>query len=116
MSPWTLAAGRRGDVLALTLSGRLEASDRSALEATCAGLSVESHAAVEVQLADLEPPSGGGLAVLVDALRALAGRVERVELHDAPQMLAHTLYKTGLLRGGRLHLISSADPEQPYPG
>jgi len=65
-----------------------------------------------LDLAELELDSGGAVAAKVDELRALAAG-GRVVLRNCPQMLAHTLYKAGLLRRGDLVLESSRD-EEPY--
>lgn len=65
-----------------------------------------------LDLDELELDSGARVAAKVDELRALAaGR--RVVLRNCPQMLAHTLYKAGLLRRGDLVLESTRE-EEPY--
>ena len=46
-------------------------------------------------------------------LRVLAQEHDAVELHACPQLLAHTLYKAGALRSGRIRLASVRD-EEPY--
>ncbi|RMG10078.1 MAG: hypothetical protein D6731_18245 [Planctomycetota bacterium] len=72
---------------------------------------------VEVDCGTLELQGGVALARFVDLVRELAGRgARRVVLRDAPQMLAHTLYKAGLLRGGEILLAGGAEPDQPYAG
>jgi len=56
---------------------------------------------------------GVELARWVDRLRALVREHDRLSVHRCPQMLAHTLYKTGLLRDGRIELIDVRE-EEPY--
>ena len=57
---------------------------------------------------DLELDDGVSIAQMVNALREL-GRDARVVVRRAPQLLAHTLYKAGMLRDERLTL---EDPRQ----
>ena len=72
---------------------------------------------VELDLAEveIEPGVEGGLAVArwVDELRARMQDHGRVRVCNCPQLLAHTLYKAGLLRDGRLELVDVRE-EEPY--
>jgi len=65
-----------------------------------------------LDLAELDTGTGAELAATVDELRARAAGT-RLILRNCPQMLAHTLYKAGLLRRGDLVLESVRD-EEPY--
>lgn len=67
---------------------------------------------LDLELAD--PPTSPVLARLVDVLTALA-KTRAVTLVAPPQMLAHTLYKAGRLRSGRL-TIEAERTEEPYAG
>jgi hypothetical protein len=62
---------------------------------------------VELELDDLELCDGAAVAEAVNALRTLSIQVPLVVWH-APQMLAHTLYKAGLL-DSRLRLEAIRD-------
>jgi len=66
-----------------------------------------------LDLADVEVDDGPALASLVTRLRRLADEHGALELHACPQLLAHTLYKAGLLLHGRIRLASVRD-EEPY--
>jgi len=66
-----------------------------------------------MELADLDVDDGPALAELVTHLRELVKQHGAVELRDCPQLLAHTLYKTGELRHGRIRLASVRE-EEPY--
>ena len=72
---------------------------------------------MEIDLAavEIEGDVGGGLVVArwVDELRARVREHGRVRVHGCPQMLAHTLYKVGMLRDGTLELIDTRE-EEPY--
>ena len=65
---------------------------------------------LELELDELELCDGLAVAEAVNALRALSERAPLVVWH-APQLLAHTLYKAGLLREGRLELEAVRDEE-----
>lgn len=67
--------------------------------------------AVALEMEDAELTDGLAVTRMVDALRLLLERFNRVRLARAPQMLAHTLYKTGALRDGRLELIEPREEE-----
>lgn len=91
------------DAQTLRLSG-------TASPAACAALGrALADGATSLDLHDLDDPDGPATARLVDALRAAAA-ARPLEVHGAPAMLAHTLYKAALL-GPRLRLI---DP-RPAP-
>lgn len=66
-----------------------------------------------MDLRELEVDDGPALARLVTRLRALAREHGSLELHACPQLLAHTLYKIGELRHGRIRLASVRE-EEPH--
>jgi hypothetical protein len=66
-----------------------------------------------LDLGELEVDDGPELARLVTRLRSLLEEHEALALHGCPQLLAHMLYKAGMLRSGRIRLISVRD-EEPY--
>ena len=63
----------------------------------------EEGETIQLDLHELELEDGTAVAEAVNALRALV-KLAPVVLWHAPQMLAHTLYKTNMLSGGRLAL------------
>ncbi len=70
----------------------------------------------ELDLAEVEfdrddPGAGVAVTVWVDRLRELVARHGRVRVHECPQMLAHTLYKVGMLRDRTIELASVRDEE-----
>ncbi len=67
-------------------------------------------AAACVDLADLDVDDGVAVTFVVDALRALRAR-GAVTVRAAPQMVAHTLYKVGDLRGGGFVLVAPREDE-----
>jgi anti-anti-sigma regulatory factor len=68
---------------------------------------------IQLDLSDLELDDGSAVAETVNAIRELL-ELAPVLVSNAPQMLAHTLYKVGLLEGGRLTLHEPRADEVPY--
>ena len=60
---------------------------------------------------DLELTDGLAVARMVDLIRELARRWGGLCVDRAPQMLAHTLYKPGLLRDGQIRLRAPREDE-----
>ncbi|MCA9622837.1 MAG: hypothetical protein KC731_27650 [Myxococcales bacterium] len=58
---------------------------------------------IHLDFEGLELDDGHAVVEVVNALRTILEE-SAVVIHHAPQMLAHTLYKTGMLRGTRLSL------------
>ena len=67
----------------------------------------------ELDLTELELERGVEVARWVDRLRDELRTHGRLRVLHCPQMLAHTLYKTGMLRDGRLELVEPRE-EEPY--
>lgn len=62
---------------------------------------------------DLECDAGLAVARWVDHLRKRVHEHGCIRVLACPQMLAHTLYKAGLLRDGRIELVDVRE-EEPY--
>jgi ABC-type transporter Mla MlaB component len=93
---------------ALAVIGEVGAAEASMLaEALIWELLAWSPPALDLE--ELELLDGIAVAEVVNAIRQVRDRAGRVEIHRAPQMLAHTLYKPGLLGDGSIVLI---DPRQ----
>jgi hypothetical protein len=72
----------------------------------------EATMPVRLDLSDLDVEDGPSLARWVSELRARAER-EPLVLDHCPQLLAHTLYKAGVLGHGRITLARVRE-EEPY--
>jgi hypothetical protein len=68
---------------------------------------------IQLDLIELELDDGSAVAETVNAIRDLL-LTAPVVVRNAPQMLAHTLYKSGMLRDGRLELEDPRGDEAPY--
>ncbi|MCB9758909.1 MAG: hypothetical protein H6739_03645 [Alphaproteobacteria bacterium] len=64
-----------------------------------------------LDMAELELEDGVSVARMITALRALAARHGPLQLRAAPQMLAHTLYKAGILNTGAVALEAPRQEE-----
>ena len=94
------------------LSGDLDAGQCGCLRAYWDRHIDTGAGCLDIDLTDLDDLDGQSVAVMVDIVRhALDGGV-RVAVHRAPQMLAHTFYKIGLLSQPQFELI---DPRQDEP-
>lgn len=60
---------------------------------------------------DLELEDGVAMARMVDLIRALGARWGEITVDRAPQMLAHSLYKPGLLQSGQIRLRAPREDE-----
>lgn len=101
-----LRVERRG--AAVALEGELRGAEAEALGTALAGL--EARSELTLELTELELADGVATALAVTALRALLARVGTLTLVGAPQMLAHTIYKVGML-GGALRLVEPRSDE-----
>ena len=68
--------------------------------------------AVELMMEEAELTDGLSVTRMVDAVRLLVDRHERVRLIRPPQMLAHSFYRLGMLtEGTRLELVEPREEE-----
>ncbi len=81
-----------------------------ALRAAAEGV-VVAWGSLEIDLYDLEFSDGPAVAEAVNAIRAILDWHPELVLHGAPQMLAHTLYKVGMLEEGSLTLENPREDE-----
>lgn len=97
---------RRTDASRITVGGSIDATVAEAFgevfEHDVRALA-DGDGIIHLELDELELDDGSAVAEAVNALRRLLTHGP-VVLHHAPQMLAHTLYKTGMLQGDRLQL------------
>jgi hypothetical protein len=62
-------------------------------------------------LADLDIEDGVAATEAVNAVRLLSSRVTRLRIIAAPQVLAHNLYRTGMLATGKIELVDMREDE-----
>ncbi len=66
---------------------------------------------VELLMEEAELTDGISVTHMVDAVRLLLKSYEQVRLIRSPQMLAHSLYRVGMLQGGGLELVEPREEE-----
>ena len=66
----------------------------------------------DVVIENMEFEDGEAVAMMVDSIRLLLDRFEKVQVIHSPQALAHTLYRAGmLLDPSRLELVQPREEE-----
>ncbi len=109
-----LAHEHDGARLRVSMSGDLEAASCDCVR-NFWELRVAGHDDVHVDLSDVETGDGHAIAVLTTLLRDSLAAGSRLTLHAPPQMLAHTLYQSGMLRHPGL-VLEQPRQEEPYAG
>ena len=105
-NPYELKTGPDGATL--SVSGEIRGESARAFSADLAREALrrgEPEGVVYLDLDELDLLDGAAVAETVNALREILNTRRRLEIHRSPQMLAHTLYKAGMLEDGRITLI-----------
>ena len=64
-----------------------------------------------LDLAELDIEDGVAATEAVNAVRLLCSRVTRLRIIASPQVLAHNLYRTGMLATGTIELVDMREDE-----
>lgn len=96
----------------ISVDGEVDEGAVEALAADLLAASLDLTGPLTLELGGLELLDGVAVAELCTALRALRARHGRLSLEEAPQMLAHTLYRVGALEDGSLS-VRSVRSEEP---
>jgi len=94
------------------LAGDLASADCNCLQAFWDCHIGNDAAAVDIDMAALDEIDAESIAVLTTLVRTHLQTGAEVTIHRPPQMLAHTLYKIGLLDHAGLTLIDPRSDEQ----
>lgn len=102
--------------LTVIIRGQLDASRCECLENfwDCCVFPDDSPELV-IELAELEDYDSESIAQLLTIIRQECQNRQQVTLDSAPQVLAHTLYKTAVLENSKLSLTNTLE-EEPYAG
>ena len=109
-SPHELRTGPDGATL--SVSGEIRGESARAFSADLAREALrrgEPGGVVHLYLDELDLLDGAAVAETVNALREIVNTRPGLEIHRSPQMLAHTLYKAGMLEDGRITLIDPVE-------
>ncbi|MCB9850332.1 MAG: hypothetical protein H6817_06465 [Phycisphaerales bacterium] len=96
------------------LAGDLVASDCNCIQSFWDCHVPDGVAAIDVDMAAVDSLDGESVAVLTNIIRRHVAEGTEVTLYEAPQMLAHTLYKIGMLDHPALTLIDPRHDEQHH--
>jgi anti-anti-sigma factor len=103
-----------GNTTRVGLAGELDGASCNCLQAFWTCHLDERAPRVEIDMTEVDGIDGESIAVLVGIIRGHVEAGSEVVVRAAPQMLAHTLYKAGLLKQPGLRLESPRADEQPY--
>ena len=95
------------------LSGELNEENAAEVDEAFRNLSVASHDATVLDMSALDITDGVGVTTMINAIRHLLERTNKVIIIAAPQMLAHNLYRVGMLADSRIELVDIRE-EEPY--
>jgi len=95
----------------LCISGDLGGDRAAALVEQLRVLPLPDTPDLVLDLGELDFDDGVAVAESVNALRVLLGRGRRLTLVEAPQMLAHTLYKVSMLATAPITLVDPREDE-----
>jgi anti-anti-sigma factor len=102
----------RGDTLYVELAGDLVSADCNCLRSFWECHVGDDLPAIEIDMTAVDSMDSESVAVLTELVRDHVATGAEVTLHQAPQMLAHTLYKIGLLDHAGLTLVDPRSDEQ----
>jgi len=94
------------------IEGELDRHNTDSLLAWCESIDAVPGERI-LELAGLEILDAEGIAATIETIRRLLQRNPALIITHAPHLLSHTLYRIGLLEGGRLSLIEPRQ-EEPY--
>lgn len=97
----------------LTLAGELQATDAAKLEQWFLRLG-DSETPSSLELGELDIMDGVAATHVLNIVRLLLKRCGHVTLTGSPQLLAHNLYRAGLLFDGCAIALESMREDEPY--
>jgi len=95
------------------VEGDIDSESAVSLYRWCEGLPV-SDTPLECDLSDLEVVDSAGANAAIDVIRQLLQRSPHLFLRHAPHVLAHTLYRIGMLETGSDLTLLEPREEEPY--
>ncbi len=98
---------------ALLLAGELSGDDAARLERWFSRLELHETPA-RLELAELDIVDGVAATHMLNIVRLILHRCGQATLNGAPQLLAHNLYRAGLLFDGCAITLSDMREDEPY--
>ena len=99
----------------IRLAGDLDAQEAAHLERQLTDIRLLPAGLLIVEMQELELLDGQAVVALVNGLRHLRKRVARLEVHGAPQILGHNLYRiNSLAAGGETIVLCDMREDEAY--
>ena len=105
-----------GDRITVRIREEIDGSGCDCLEHFWDRFVSDPFSVVRVEMSGVDSIDSLGVAQMVTLLRRNLADGARLVLDAPPQVLAHTLYKVGLLEPGRGITLENARSEEPYAG
>jgi anti-anti-sigma regulatory factor len=99
---------------AVVIEGELNFGNAEAFEQALTSLNVEANGRLVLDMSGFDVDDGIGVATAINGLRDLLKRVDRLQLTGAPQILAHNLYRVGLLESNSAIELIDMRQDEPY--
>src|SRR5262249_43300605 len=97
----------------ILIIGELSEANVAEFDEAFRDLPIASTGIIVLDMSAFEVTDGVGVAAAINAIRRLLERTEKITLIAAPQLLAHNLYRVGMLADGRTELVATRE-EEPY--
>lgn len=107
---------QQGPQQTIAIAGQVEGGSCGCIEAFFACRIDPEATLIALELDELEGIDALGIAVLTRELATLRRHEAKITISDAPQLLAHTLYKAGMLAGPNPIILRNPRSEEPYAG
>lgn len=100
----------------IAIAGRVEGGSCNCIEAFFACRVDPEAERIELALDEVDEIDALGIAALTRELATLRANKTKITISDAPQLLAHTLYKAGMLQEPNPIILRDPRAEEPYAG
>lgn len=95
------------------VEGELSEGNAAEFDEAFRGLSVATCESTVLDMLAFDIADGVGVTTMINAIRHLLERTEKITIIAAPQLLAHNLYRVGMLADSRIKLVDMRE-EEPY--
>jgi len=96
------------------LEGELSEHNAVEVDESFRRLPVASNGTTVLNMSAFDVMDGVGVTTVINAIRSLLERTQKIMIIAAPQMLAHNLYRVGMLAANsRIELVDMREDE-PY--
>jgi len=96
------------------VEGELSEENAVEFEADFRALPLESAGTIILDMSAFDIADGIGIATAINMLRYLLERGEKLIIIAAPQLLAHNLYRVGMLEANSRIALLAMREEEPY--